>query len=67
MIKKAFLLGGNLQPEQCKDVEGFAKSVGTKLLIASFAMIAMSGLCKFRLGMTCPIDAAPISRAADMK
>lgn len=31
------------------------------------AMIAMSGLCKFRLGMTCPIDAAPISRAADMK
>ena len=30
------------------------------------AMIAMSGLCKFRLGMTCPIDAAPISRAADM-
>ena len=31
------------------------------------AMIAMSGLCKFRLGMTCPIDTAPISRAADMK
>ncbi len=31
------------------------------------AMIAISGLCKFRLGMTCTIDAAPISRAADMK
>lgn len=31
------------------------------------AMIAISGLCKFRLGMTCSIDAAPISRAADMK
>jgi hypothetical protein len=27
----------------------------------------MSGLCKFRLGLTCDIDAAPISRAADMK
>jgi hypothetical protein len=47
VIKKAFLLGGNLQPEQCKDVEGFAKSVGTKLLIASFAMIAMSGVSLF--------------------
>lgn len=31
------------------------------------AMIAISGLCKYRLGMTCPIDTAPISRAADMK
>lgn len=31
------------------------------------AMIAISGLYKFRLGNTCPIDAAPISRAADMK
>ncbi len=31
------------------------------------AMIAISGLCKFRLGMTCSIDAAPISRAAEMK
>ncbi len=31
------------------------------------AMIAMSGLCKFREGLTCGIDAAPISRAADMK
>ena len=31
------------------------------------AMIAMSGLCKFRLGMTCEIDVPPISRAAEMK
>ncbi len=31
------------------------------------AMIAMSGLCKFLEGLTCGIDAAPISRAADMK
>ena len=31
------------------------------------AMIAMSGLCKFRQGLICEIDAAPISRPADMK
>ena len=30
------------------------------------AMIAMSGLCKFRLGMTCDIDVAPVSRASQM-
>lgn len=30
------------------------------------AMIAMSGLCKFRLGMTCNIDIAPVSRASQM-
>lgn len=30
------------------------------------AMIAMSGLCKFRLGMTCGVDVAPVSRAAQM-
>lgn len=30
------------------------------------AMIAMSGLCKFRMGITCDIDVAPISRAAQM-
>lgn len=31
------------------------------------AMIAITGLYKFRKGLICPIDAAPISRAADMK
>lgn len=31
------------------------------------AMIAMSGLCKFRKGLTCDVDVAPVSRAADMK
>lgn len=31
------------------------------------AMIAISGLCKFREGLTCPLDAAPISRIEDMK
>lgn len=31
------------------------------------AMIAMSGLCKFRLGLTTTLDVAPISRASQMK
>jgi putative glycoprotease GCP len=31
------------------------------------AMIAMLGLCKFKAGLTCPIDVAPISRIEDMK
>lgn len=31
------------------------------------AMIAITGLFKFREGLICPIDAAPVSRAADMK
>lgn len=31
------------------------------------AMIAITGLFKFRAGLICPIDAAPVSRAADMK
>lgn len=30
------------------------------------AMIAMSGLCKFREGLICDIDTAPVSRAADI-
>ncbi len=31
------------------------------------AMIAISGLCKFREGLVCSLDAAPISRIEDMK
>lgn len=31
------------------------------------AMIAISGLCKFREGLTCSLDVAPISRIEDMK
>ncbi len=31
------------------------------------AMIAITGLFKLRAGLICPIDAAPVSRAADMK
>lgn len=31
------------------------------------AMIAITGLFKFREGVICPIDASPVSRAADMR
>lgn len=31
------------------------------------AMIAITGLFKFREGLICPIDASPVSRAADMQ
>ena len=41
-IKKAFLLGGDNTPDRCTDIEGFAKEVGTKLLIASIAMLVFS-------------------------
>lgn len=43
-IKKMFLLGGDYQPEGCSDIDGFAKAMGTKLLIVSIAMILFSGL-----------------------
>lgn len=43
-IKKTFLLGGDYQPEGCSDIDGFAKAMGTKLLIVSIAMILFSGL-----------------------
>lgn len=31
------------------------------------AMIAVTGLFKYRQGLVCPLDVAPVSRAADMK
>lgn len=43
-IKKAFLLGGDNRPENCTDIEGFANSIGTKLLIASFGMLVFSAI-----------------------
>ena len=43
-IKKAFLLGGDNTPERCTDVAGFADMVGTKLLIASIAMLVFSSI-----------------------
>ena len=46
-IKKAFLLGGDHRPDQCLDIDGFAKTIGSKLLIASIAMIAFSAFSLF--------------------
>ena len=46
-IKKAFLLGGDTTPEKCTDIDGFANSVGTKLLIASISMLVFSGISLF--------------------
>lgn len=46
-IKKTFLIGGDTTPEQCKDVEGFASYMGTKLLILSIAMLAFGGLSAY--------------------
>lgn len=46
-IKKMFLLGGDYQPEGCSDIDGFAKAMGTKLLIVSIAMILFSGLSMY--------------------
>ena len=43
-IKKAFLVGGDNTPEDCTDVAGFADMIGTKLLIASIAMLVFSAL-----------------------
>jgi len=43
-IKKAFLVGGSTTPEKCTDIEGFANSVGTKLLIVSIGMLVFSGI-----------------------
>ena len=43
-IKKAFLLGGSNQPENCQDVEGFANAIGTKLLVTSIVMLVFSSI-----------------------
>lgn len=43
-IKKAFLLGGDNNPEKCTDIEGFANSIGTKLLITSICMLVFSAV-----------------------
>ena len=46
-IKKAFLLGGDYRPEGCKDIQGFAKAIGPKLLATSIGMLVFSGLSLF--------------------
>ena len=43
-IKKALLLGGDNNPEDCTDVAGFADMIGTKLLIASIGMLVFGSL-----------------------
>jgi N6-L-threonylcarbamoyladenine synthase len=73
---KTITLGGGVSANSGlrNRIETEGKKRGWNTFIPEFkfttdnaAMIAMSGLCKFRLGLTCDIDAAPISRAADMK
>ena len=43
-IKKTFLLGNSTMPEDCKDVQGFADFIGTKLLIFSIVMMLFGGI-----------------------
>ena len=43
-IKKTFLIGGTAMPEDCKDVQGFADFIGTKLLIFSTVMVVFGGI-----------------------
>lgn len=46
-IKKTLLLGGNTTPEQCTDVEGFAKFMGPRLLVLSAAMVVFGGISAY--------------------
>lgn len=46
-IKKALLLGGNITPEQCIDVEGFANYMGTKLLVLSADLLVFGALSAY--------------------
>lgn len=46
-IKKTFLVGGTLTPEQCSDVEGFADHMGRKLLVLSVAMLLFGSLSAY--------------------
>ena len=46
-IKKALLLGGNITPEQCIDVEGFANYMGTKLLVLSADLLIFGSLSAY--------------------
>ena len=44
VIKKAFLIGGTNQPDDCRDIQGFADFMGTKLMILSIAMIVFGAV-----------------------
>ena len=46
-IKKTLLIGGDNNPAKCKDIEGFAGFMGTKLLILSAAMVVFGGLSAY--------------------
>lgn len=46
-IKKTLLIGGNTNPQDCKDIEGFAAFMGTKLLILSAVMIIFGGISAY--------------------
>lgn len=46
-IKKTLLVGGNLTPEQCLDVEGFADFMGKKLLVLSADLLIFGGLSAY--------------------
>ena len=43
-IKRTFLLGNSTMPEDCKDIQGFADFIGTKLLIFSIVMMLFGGI-----------------------
>ena len=73
---KTITLGGGVSANSGlrNRIEAEGKKRGWNTFIPEFkfttdnaAMIAMSGLCKFKQGLICDIDAAPISRAADMR
>lgn len=46
-IKKTLLIGGDTNPAKCKDIEGFASFMGTKLLNLSIAMVVFGGLSAY--------------------
>lgn len=46
-IKKTLLIGGDTNPAKCKDIEGFAKFMGSKLLILSSAMVIFGGVSSY--------------------
>lgn len=46
-IKKTLLIGGDTNPARCNDIEGFAKFMGTKLLVLSTAMVIFGSISSY--------------------
>lgn len=46
-ILKTFLLGADTNPEQCKDLDGFATFMGPKIMILSIVLLAFGGLSAY--------------------